>query len=259
MYLVILNDPGGANIVLSYIVNNFKVGSFDIVNKGPVEVSTYKTKSLLFNEITIQQSIINIENKKYSAVFTGTSKFGDLEFFLTGFARVKGIQVASLLDHWVNYRERYTRYDETIVPSEVWVSDDKALLMAANIFKNQVPIRKIDNHYVNDTVCYIKENYQPTNIIYLSQPDVENQSAIDKLKNKFKNETIYVKPHPKDNTEYLEKTIKTELKFALLSAKMVFGHDTMAMHIADLAEIPTYTFKGEIQIPRGNIKHFNHS
>ena len=255
-YLVIVNDPGGANVLLSYLTSTFKSGNFDIINKGPIDHNKFIKNQLRFKETTIREAIVNIENKQYGAVFTGTGE-GDLEFFLTGFARVKGIQVASVLDHWVNYEKRFTRYNETIVPTEIWVSDDKALLMAADLYKNNVPIRKIDNTYVEETVNYIKNNAQPTNIIYLSQPGVNNEYAIDEISRKFQSEVIYIKPHPKDKTEYKQKTIDSDLKYALLSAKMVFGYDTMAMYIADLAGIPTYTFQGEINIPKGNIQYWS--
>lgn len=253
-YLVVVNDPGGANVLLSYITKNFKSGNFEIINKGPVDHSLFIKNQIRFKEITISESIINIENKYYTAVFTGTG-LGDLEYFITAFARVKGIHVAAALDHWVNYEERFTRYGETIVPTEIWVSDDKALLKAADIFKNKVPIRKIDNTYVEDTVNYIKNYIQPSNVIYLTQPNVNNKVAIEELQRLNQSEKIYVKPHPKDNTDYSGyNVINGDLKFSLLSAKEVYGYDTMGMHIADLAGIPTYTFQDEITIPRGNIK-----
>ena len=40
----------------------------------------------------------------------------------------------SVLDHWVNYKERFIRGGELILPDEIWVCDNHALALAKKAF-----------------------------------------------------------------------------------------------------------------------------
>jgi hypothetical protein len=257
-YLVVTKDAGAANIIFSYIKDHNIRGFFDVVNKGKVEINNFTAQGKSIKNITLGKALVNLENKKYNSVLTGTSGDGDLEYFFTGIARVKGIQVANILDHWVNYSDRFIRYGERITPNEIWVCDDKALLKAANEFKNVCSIRRIDNKYIEDMIKDFDKVHSPEGILYLTEPNRDNKGAIETLKKEFPNDKLFVRKHPKDTDKYENEVQHMgDLRSSLMFADLVFGHDTMALHIADLAGIKTYTFleTKELNIPVGGIKN----
>lgn len=67
-------------------------------------------------------------------VLTGTGWASDLEKRAIAFAKRQGVRVASFIDHWVNYRERFTFEGRLILPDEIWVGDDDARCIAQGEF-----------------------------------------------------------------------------------------------------------------------------
>lgn len=258
-YLVVTKDAGAANIIFAYIQDNGINGFFDIINKGNIETPPrFHSQGKDIKKITLQEGLINLENKKYNAVLTGTSGGGDLEYFITAIARVKGIHVVTFLDHWTNYSERFIRYGERIAPNEIWVCDDKALLKAANEFKNICAIRRVDNKYIENMIKDFDKVYKPEGILYLTEPNRDNKGAIETLKKEFPNDKLFVRKHPKDTDEYENEVQHLgDLRSSLIFADLVFGYDTMALHIADLAGIRSYTFleTKDLNIPVGGIQN----
>ena len=60
----------------------------------------------------------------------GTSFLSDLEWRAFGLARQARKRCVVVLDHWVNYRERFTRHGQWHWPDEVWVGDETAACIA---------------------------------------------------------------------------------------------------------------------------------
>jgi hypothetical protein len=69
-----------------------------------------------------------------STLFSGTSWASDLEHEARRLARQRGIHSISVIDHWVNYRERFIRNGEEVLPDQIWVSDSYAKELAEAVF-----------------------------------------------------------------------------------------------------------------------------
>lgn len=135
---VVSNDAGGAEILSSwYKLHNL---SYPLSVTGPAE-SIFKRK---LGKIKRQHFDLLIENSDW--VLTGTSWESDLEYRAIKYAKNKGKYVVSFLDHWVNYRERFSWHGPEVLPDEIWVGDEDAKNLAENIFKG-LKVRFIENPY----------------------------------------------------------------------------------------------------------------
>ena len=79
----------------------------------------------------------------------GTSSLSDLEWRAIGLARQAGRRCVVVLDHWVNYRQRFSRHGQWHWPDEVWVGDETA----ARIAREDLPSLKqtlVPNAYFMD-------------------------------------------------------------------------------------------------------------
>ena len=45
-------------------------------------------------------------------------------------AKQKGISTIGVIDHWVNYKERFVLNGVELLSDEIWVTDDEALILA---------------------------------------------------------------------------------------------------------------------------------
>jgi hypothetical protein len=106
----------------------------------------------------------------------GTSLLSDLEWRAVGKARRVGKRCVAVIDHWVNYRQRFTRHGRWHWPDEVWVGDD----FAARIARETLPEVKqtlVPNAYFMDLEDEIKDLVVPSrvdgeglNILYVCEP-----------------------------------------------------------------------------------------
>jgi hypothetical protein len=84
-----------------------------------------------------------------SSVLCGTSWQSDLEWRAIGLSRDAGKEVVAFLDHWVNYRQRFTHNGVERLPDEIWTGDEHAARIARACF-NRLPIRLVPNPYLED-------------------------------------------------------------------------------------------------------------
>ena len=76
---------------------------------------------------SIEDSLLNS-----TCLISGTGWESSLEHHSRKIAAQKGIYNITLLDHWVNYNERFERDGDIVLPNEIWVTDGEALEMARN-------------------------------------------------------------------------------------------------------------------------------
>lgn len=114
----------------------------------------------------------------------GSSFLSDLEWHAIGLARQAGKRCVVVLDHWVNYRQRFTRHGQWHWPDEVWVGDETA----ARIAREDLPhLRQtlVPNAYFMDIQGEIKAITVPPrvpgaglNILYVCEPLREHGIAL---------------------------------------------------------------------------------
>lgn len=111
-------------------------------------------------------------------LISGTGWQTDLEHHARLLARQRGIPCVAVLDHWLNYRERFQRGGEEQLPDALWVADAEAAALATDAFPN-VPILQLPNYWLEDLCSTVqaiwsKKNHQPRlparRLLYLLEP-----------------------------------------------------------------------------------------
>lgn len=111
-------------------------------------------------------------------LISGTGWASDLEHRARRLARQRGIPSVAVLDHWVNYRERFHRECEQQLPDVLWVSDAEAASLAKAAFPS-VPVLQLPNPWLEDlcnTVQLLRSKADPQphrparRLLYLLEP-----------------------------------------------------------------------------------------
>ncbi|MGZ5006587.1 MAG: hypothetical protein ACXWFI_01860 [Methylobacter sp.] len=84
-------------------------------------------------------------------LLSGTGWASTVEYDARRFARELGIKSIAVIDHWTNYRERFIRDREEILPDEIWVSDTYAKEIAETAFPDTNIVQQ-PNFYLADLV-----------------------------------------------------------------------------------------------------------
>ena len=281
---VICKDAGAANQIAHYISNN----------------SNNYIYALLEPAFSIFKNVLGeVENHELSQVveladelLTGTGWSSDFEWEgIRGGLKSKK-KVVTHLDHWNNFRERFIRNTELILPEEIWVSDEYSMNIAQEQLIETKVIMKEDYflQYQLDQISKLSTDDlgirggNKNRVLFISEPLIDitgcgeftQVSGIPDLKHEFLS-TIYetlsfipnirIRPHPSEKSEdflqYESKkgvSISSEPMLAtdLAWADFVVGIDSYALFVADNARIPTASISPwlnrEISIPRGNIE-----
>ena len=113
---------------------------------------------------------------KSSIVVTGTGWASDLEHLARQLAFSRNIRSVAVLDHWVNYRERFERNGNLQLPEEIWVSDTEAAALASRMFP-KLPVKQLPNYWlqglsnkVDSRRGKLKPRSPATRLLYLLEP-----------------------------------------------------------------------------------------
>lgn len=264
MIAVISHDAGGAEILSSYVRQQGMDTLY--VLEGPAR-KIFERKLGTIEARPLEEAI-----RQSASVLCGTSWQSDIEFNAIKLARSLGKRSIAFLDHWVNYRDRFIRSGETILPDEIWVGDAMAEAMAKEIFPN-LPVTLVDNPYIQDLrqdLTAIQTYRLPfpdsISILYVCEPVSEhalmrhgnthfwgyveeealryflsNSSALGKPI-----ERILIRPHPSERAEkysWAQREFDLPIEMAgartlleeIADSDFVVGCESMAMVVALLA------------------------
>jgi hypothetical protein len=90
-----------------------------------------------------------------AVLLSGTGWASDLEHEARRMALTQSIPSIAVIDHWVNYRERFVRNGEHVLPDELWVADEYAWNEATRCFP-EIPVRQLPNRYLEDLIKQIE-------------------------------------------------------------------------------------------------------
>lgn len=250
MICITSNDSGGAEILSSWLKTQ---NQRYILNLSGPAIKVFKKK------ISFKKNYTKIETykKKIDKIITGTSKNSMQEINAIKYAKKNKIFVASVIDHWINYKKRFTRDKQVFLPDEIWVTDKYAYKIAKKKFN--LSIKMIKNYYLADLVkkIIISKKKEKNQILYLNTA-IKNKSLekkrikyfLTKIKNLNKNYTIKIKPHPNDkkkeyswiNKNYKDINVdfKNDLDILLKESKIIVGCNSMAMVVAKHAKKKVY-------------------
>ena len=145
---IVSNDAGGAELVSSWLVHS-KISHVLCLN-GPAK-DIFQRKIGSYQDFGYKSAI-----NQSDWVLTGTGWSSKVELNAIKYALSINKYVVSIIDHWVNYKERFLDGSQMYLPDEIWVTDKIALKKAKLSFMN-VKIRLINNHYMEDLLSEISQ------------------------------------------------------------------------------------------------------
>lgn len=105
-------------------------------------------------------------------LISGTSWASDLEHRARWLASERGIPSVAVLDHWLNYRERFQRDGHEVLPDALWVADAEAAARANAVFPS-VPVLQLPSQWLDEiciTVKAIRGNAAPSQLLQPNRP-----------------------------------------------------------------------------------------
>lgn len=261
---VIAHDAGGAELVSSYLRRNPQ--PFIACLEGPAR-EVFLRKFGNIEVIPLTEVVTRCDR-----LISGTSLTSDVEWRALGAAREQGKHAVAVLDHWVNYRQRFVRHGEWRFPNEVWAGDEVSLTLAQAELP-EVPVRFVPNPYFLDLRDEIVDVSVPrgaggARILYVCDPIRDaglllhgderywGYTEEDAVRYFLKNvdritttiEQIIFRPHPKEKPdkygwifkefEYLPVSIEDQISLVeqIAYSDVVVGCATMAMVVALIAK-----------------------
>jgi hypothetical protein len=218
--LVVSNDAGGANQIY-YFLKKKKINYRSYIT-GPAK-KIFNNK----NNINISNTNISI----FDNIIFGSGS-SDKEYIILQKAIKQKIHTIVFLDNWVNFYKRLKRSKNSLLPDEIWVSDNSAYRLANKFFKGKILIKLVNNYYldfIKDKIKKkkLKKKYK-TKVLFLSANYDSLRFKIKKKINKdFKLFEIFIKkkniicgiikkkivkidilPHPSEKKNKYDKLVK---------------------------------------------------
>lgn len=161
---VVCHDAGAANLILAWLAAKPRADVRPVM-AGPAE-RLWRER---FGEAPLWKLEAALDGA--AALLSGTGWASDLEHRARAVAKRAGIRSAAVLDHWVNYPERFVRGGETLWPDEYWVVDEEALALVTELFPG-ADVRLKPNAYLDEQLARIHplEAGAPKRVLYVLEP-----------------------------------------------------------------------------------------
>jgi hypothetical protein len=139
------HDAGAANLILAWIAA--ESGPYRLQLGGPAEHLWRQRFGAKPRNLPSDRLLQGAD-----CLLSGTGWASDQEHEARKISKATGIRSVAVIDHWVNYRERFIRNGDEVLPDEIWVSDEYALDMALAEFP-EVPVRLKPNLYLDEQLA----------------------------------------------------------------------------------------------------------
>jgi len=267
---VVCHDAGAANLVFAWLREWTQAGlleqhEFKILLQGPAK-KAWQLDPVPLPHMQLHTALSDAIAGCQS-VLTGTGWASSFEHDARRLAIALKIPSIAVIDHWVNYSQRFERDGVVALPNQIWVSDGYAYEMATQLFKD-VQILELPNNYLNNLI----KSMSPVpndceNLLYVLEP-IRNDwgrgepgefQALDFFVNNLEKVVglvpvhITLRPHPSDPPDKYKKWLlahssldialdsQLRLSDAIAQARWVVGAETFAMVIASAAGRKTYS------------------
>lgn len=141
---VACHDAGAANLLISWLqAMPWLHDGLRPVMQGPAS-SLWRQA---FPAISPVENL-NLALAGAGSVLSGTGWSSSLEHEARSLAAEAGLRSIAVIDHWVNYRERFVREGRCVLPDEIWVGDGDAAHIASRHFPG-IPITRLPNLYLD--------------------------------------------------------------------------------------------------------------
>jgi hypothetical protein len=266
---VVCHDAGAAHLIFAWLRHWCEAGLLDqhhfkLVLQGPAE-KAWQHHPVPLPLVQLHTSFDALED--CSSVLTGTGWASNLEYQARQTAQDLGITSIAVIDHWVNYAQRFERGGVVVLPSQIWVADADAAGLAHSYFES-VPVLELPNVYLQQLV----KNMPPVpvdclNLLYVLEPvrndwgrSVEGEfQALDffvqHLAHVVGNSSVHItlRPHPSDPAGKYNAWINTQtglivqlddqpnLNRSIAQARWVVGVESFALVVAAAAGRETFS------------------
>lgn len=167
-FAIALHDAGATNLLIGWLKSNTEI-RFKPWISGPAKQlwdrafphSCYSDRDSFLEGV--------------DGLICGTGWASNLEFDAMQLALAAGLPTYAVVDHWVNYEQRFMRNGYSIRPTEIWVSDVYAESKALSTFP-LTKIQRYENIYLKNQVLEIKAaecsipRTSKTKILYIAEP-----------------------------------------------------------------------------------------
>lgn len=162
---VVCHDAGAGNIVIAGLLETGR-SDWRAYMRGPAEKLWRSAYSRVALCNTLDSALEGVE-----LLVTGTGWGSDIEHNARSLANSRGIRSVAVIDHWVNYAERFVRHGEIVWPDEFWVTDDYAMEIAKHAFPGQT-VFKVPNRYLESQMRVIKQAGEASTpeLLYVLEP-----------------------------------------------------------------------------------------
>lgn len=252
---VVAHDAGAANLIFSWLKHHRPDGrGVKVFVQGPA----LRIFSREFPGWLIEKHIDEALNGA-ACLISGTGWGSDLEHRARILARKNSVPTIAVLDHWVNYPERFERDGASSLPDFFWVFDGYAENLARKCFPGR-NISRVNDYYVGDILaglpCALPE--KSADLLYVLEPirsdwgrdrpgefQALDYLAANWLRLGIPSDTLWrLRPHPSDFTGKYDQWLAQHpevnavvddsgtLRDALARAKWVAGCETHALTVA---------------------------
>lgn len=279
---IVAHDAGGANILASYCRR--KPDNYRYLLQGPAKAIFEKTLS-----IESEDNFERFVSECYSFI-CGTSGKSDLERSIFAQARILNKETTAILDHWINYRQRFLLNGKLVLPNNLITVDRHAYQIAKETFP-ECKIEEINNPYLEEFYNHYKEltlqkeNSYKSEILYISEGfsehKEEDKSGSSKDHKYFKeflhakqrlfepSLALRIRLHPSEDlakldqyreiySDILQSDSSIDLAIDLSRANCVVGISSMALVLSAFCGIPTFSLLSgskESKIPTTGINY----
>ena len=285
---LVAHDAGAASHILAWIKSGMlRIDKCKFCFKGPA-AKLLKVQLPNIELLSLEDVLVDTET-----LLSGTGWASSLEYNARLIAKKRNIYSIAVIDHWVNYKERFERDQLEILPDIIWVLDNYAYEKAKRCFPDIKVIEKRNDYLkfqVEEILSYkFDKKKMVTNILYVLEPIRDSWAgksisgefqALDFFFNSFfklnfgRKFSIILKPHPSDSENkyddwvrnskisniYIEK--KKSLANLLAWSDVVVGCETYAMVLAlavnkrVISSLPNHAHT--CRLPYKRIERLNH-
>jgi len=268
--LVLSNDAGASEYIAHMILTEFERANWRVcaLPDSPAYKIFTKCNLALTQMASIDCLYDIVKDQRPDLILYGTSWQINFQTAVEEIAEPYHIQSIALLDHWVNYKERFNHH---IPPKHIMVMDDIAFALAKKSFGETINILQLKSYFLEnmrasfnavdqkqaDSVVFISE---PTSIIAKNNLGAEDgygfteYSVLEDLLTLFNEITLRL--HPSDRSDKYNAIIQNhpnkkitvinpydeELIETLRKSKLTIGFDGMALFISYYLGINTISY-----------------
>lgn len=142
---LVAHDAGAANIIIGWFKSSPPSADMRVHLAGPALVA-WQAAFPHHPAMALDKAL-----EGAGSLLSGTSWQSAVEHEARSAARASGVPTIAVIDHWVNYRQRFVRDDTEVLPDRIWVADRYALDIATAEFPG-IPVEQYANRYLDAEV-----------------------------------------------------------------------------------------------------------